>query len=395
LVAGRIEGDAYYGNDGIMRIAKPSVTDYYLPLAGGTLTGPVTCSTTFSGTGAASFANTMYVQGVTTHIGAVTCSTTFSGTGAASFANTMYVQGVTTHIGAVTCSNGLSLTGTINGVIVGVGGPNGTSGLNMALCVGTGPTYAAAAQAHIAIGNGALNSQLSGTNNIGIGRFTLLSMLGGSNNVAISSGSLKNAAGLSIDNIGIGYNSLAASTAVSGNVAIGTTALSGTTTGHNNVAVGYNAGSAQTSGTNNIYLGFNAQSTGISASNQITLGNSSHILLRCQVTTITALSDRRDKTDIVDIPYGLDFINDLKPVHFTWNMRDGGQVGNKSSGFIAQDVLETVNKFSGSKEHLNVVDDGNPDRMEVAPGAIIPVLVQAIKDLKVEVEALKSRLNGL
>ena len=45
------------------------------------------------------------------------------------------------------------------------------------------------------------------------------------------------------------------------------------------------------------------------ASNEITLGDSNIATLRCQVTSITALSDQRDKTAIEDLDLGLKFVN--------------------------------------------------------------------------------------
>ncbi|OUU23374.1 MAG: hypothetical protein CBB97_13485, partial [Candidatus Endolissoclinum sp. TMED37] len=129
--------------------------------------------------------------------------------------------------------------------------------------------------------------------------------------------------------------------------------------------------------------------------NQITLGNSSIGTLRCQVTSITALSDQRDKTDIEDLPYGLDFIDSLQPKQFVWDNRaetdgDGNEFfsankGKKDIGFIAQD-LQSVDD-----DYLNLVYDENPDKLEATYGRLIPVLVQAIKELKAEVELLKNK----
>ena len=46
------------------------------------------------------------------------------------------------------------------------------------------------------------------------------------------------------------------------------------------------------------------------------MGNGSTDHLRCNTSTINSYSDRRDKTDIVDLPIGLDFVNDLNPVQY-------------------------------------------------------------------------------
>jgi hypothetical protein len=122
------------------------------------------------------------------------------------------------------------------------------------------------------------------------------------------------------------------------------------------------------------------------------LGNASIATIRAQVTTITALSDARDKTNIETIPVGLDFIKDLKPVKFEWNMRDGAKVGIQEGGFIAQELLATEEKF-GTKEWTQIVYESNPERLEAAPGKLIPILVKAVQELSAKVEALEAQLG--
>ena len=57
----------------------------------------------------------------------------------------------------------------------------------------------------------------------------------------------------------------------------------------------------QTSGNNNIHIGYNTRPASNTASNAITLGNSSHTVIRAAVTTITSLSDERDKKEIQEL----------------------------------------------------------------------------------------------
>ena len=98
-------------------------------------------------------------------------------------------------------------------------------------------------------------------------------------------------------------------------------------TGNNNTCIGANAGKTVTSGADNTFLGIDADGAATvsnqtaighaatcSAANQITLGNGSVTELRCADTSIASLSNRRDKTNIIDSPYGLDFINTVRPV---------------------------------------------------------------------------------
>ena len=182
------------------------------------------------------------------------------------------------------------------------------------------------------------------------------------------------------------------------------------TTGFDNTHVGYNAGLSTTSGTNQTLIGNQASASSAAASNEVVLGNSSVSSLRCQVQTITALSDERDKTEIVDLDTGLDTVMGLKPRKFVWNNRpekalstkqetqdvedDFGNTspqvvtvteevevvssnkGSKDVGFIAQELQSVDNEW------IKLVNSSNPDKLEASYGRLIPVLVKAIQELK-------------
>jgi hypothetical protein len=188
-------------------------------------------------------------------------------------------------------------------------------------------------------------------------------------------------------NTSVGVKALSANTVGSGNVAVGYQSLFSTTSGSGNTAVGYNAGYANVVGVNNTYIGNQATGNCPDESNVITLGNSAIKTLRCQAATITSISDARDKKDIVPLEIGLDFINSLHPVEFTWNMRDGSKTQSKDIGFIAQQLLhaqeETTHAIPG------LVNDDNLDHLEASYGKLIPVLVKAIQELTHEVKELK------
>ena len=161
--------------------------------------------------------------------------------------------------------------------------------------------------------------------------------------------------------------------------------------GNDNVCVGKSAGSNITTGANNICIGKDAHSLNATESNVITLGNSNHDNLRCNDTSISSLSDRRDKTEIIDLPVGLDFINNLSPRKFKWQTRDGNiKDGLYRAGFIAQELQEAQK----DSDYLDLVLDKNPEKLEAKQEHLIPVLVQAVKELSAEVEQLKSQLNN-
>ena len=81
----------------------------------------------------------------------------------------------------------------------------------------------------------------------------------------------------------------------------------------------------------------------------------------------------------------------MRPVKFKWQRREpDNHDGLTRAGFIAQE-LQTAQKDS---EYLNLINDDNPDKLEAQQGNLIPVMVQAIKELSAENTALKARLDA-
>jgi hypothetical protein len=246
---------------------------------------------------------------------------------------------------------------------------------------------------NIAIGFQAGFNMTSETDQVAVGESALYSG-GGFGNVAIGRRALytSTAAG----NTAVGKSAGDTASTGSNNSFFGFDCGSDVTTGTQNVLLGYRAGASGTNnlttGSNNILVGYQAVATSSTVSNEITLGNSSITTLRCQVTTITSLSDARDKTDIQPLNAGLEFVEALNPVSFTWNMRDGGKVGEVDTGFIAQD-LQTAQTDTGVTIP-GLVFDANPDKLEAGYGKLIPVLVQAIKDLSEKVKDLEAKLEA-
>ena len=118
----------------------------------------------------------------------------------------------------------------------------------------------------------------------------------------------------------------------------------------------------------------------------------------------TVTSDKRDKTDIKDLNYGLDFVKGLRPVSFLRNDRSNYQEQeqeqkdkntNRELGFLAQDVIELEKKFGAKSNNLLIADDEQKERLKIQETAFIPVLVKAIQELTQENEALKSRIEAL
>jgi hypothetical protein len=138
--------------------------------------------------------------------------------------------------------------------------------------------------------------------------------------------------------------------------------------------------------TNSTAIGNSAK---VDESNQIVLGNSSITSLKCNVQTITNLSDRRDKKDIEELETGIEFIEKVKPVKFKWNMRDGGKIDILEWGFIAQDLIEI-----GGKQIPNLIDDSDNDKLCIGQMAMFPVLIKAVQDLKKLVDSQAKQLES-
>ena len=260
---------------------------------------------------------------------------------------------------------------------------------------------------------------LTGSSNVLLGAFSGQITAFSNNNIGIGSGVFNTSANIN-DNIAIGHNTLANCNS-NQNVGIGYGVLQNLNTGNGHTAIGYRSGAEVQTGTNCTYVGYQsgnrasgsnntalghntlaalgtntncivigagATPSTTSVANQITLGNSSITTLRCATTTITAISDARDKMDVVPLDVGLDFINELKPVMFTWNMRDSDRPHDRDIGFIAQD-LQSVPTIPG------LVYEDNPDRLEIAQLKLIPILVKAVQQLSQENKILQSQINNL
>jgi len=284
---------------------------------------------------------------------------------------------------------------------------------------------------NIAIGNNALNTLTTTNNSIGLGEGAGYNQTG-DRGIYIGKQAGQGAAGATTDAYDLiligtqaGYNIKRAieaihignkagyshnSTGGSGNISMGRFSLYSATSGFHNVVIGGNSGrsittgyrnvvigqaashtNGITTGSNNMLLGNEATPSAATVSNEITLGNSSIATLRCNVQTISSLSDVRDKTNVTDLPEGLDFISKLKPVKFEWKTRERTTKTGYEAGFIAQDLQATQKETD--TEYLKLVLDSNPDRLEASYGKLVPILVKAVQELKIEVENLKKQLN--
>jgi hypothetical protein len=304
---------------------------------------------------------------------------------------------------AINTTDGGVFTKTDGGSVVevGAGGVTDIDGLSDAVTYNSGQSIGLGANAldsedgglyrkNTAVGYDALTAVTTGQYNVALGYQAGKTFSSSNYNTAIGTWALQNYAGTGNGyNTAVGYFSGNNNTTCQYNTYLGAGAGFSTTSGSQNVFLGYQAGDNVTTGSNNTVIGNGADASSATVSNEITLGNTSITTLRCNTQTISSLSDGRDKTEVEDLPLGLDFINTLRPVKFKWETRDGnGKDGAYDAGFIAQDLQSA--QSASDAEYLNMVMDENPDRLEACYGQLIPVLVQAIKDLKVEIDTLKA-----
>ncbi len=263
---------------------------------------------------------------------------------------------------------------------------------------------------NIAIGSLALSTEDTGAKNIAIGNSALevfnynghgnctvigyhagKALTGRYNTVLGTEALSAEVAGVS--NVAIGFESLKVSNGGTNNTAVGTQAGLALQDGGNNTIIGGNAGDALTTGSNNIIIGNAAAASAVNVNNEITLGDANISAFRCADQSIAALSDGRDKTDVKNSSYGLEFINTIRPVEFTWNFRPENMAeakqGKKRVGFIAQELQEAMP--NSENEILDLVYNVSDERIEAKYGNLIPILVKAIQELSEEVKALKNK----
>jgi trimeric autotransporter adhesin len=267
-----------------------------------------------------------------------------------------------------------------------------------------------------AIGNSALHSTTTGNYNSSLGSYTLEPNTTGTFNSAFGYASLRsnqtgnnNTAGgvsslynntLGFNNTAFGFEALKTNTEGFHNTALGYQSLLNNT-GNYNTALGFNAGSNVTTGSNLTLIGIDANPSSPTTTDEVTIGNIFVQTLRCNTTTITSLSDARDKKNIKDLSLGLEFLMKIHPREFNWDKRewysDGKSDGTKmqdlpTAGFIAQELDKA--QTDAEAEWLKLVLKENPDRIEASSGNLFPIVVKAVQDLKREKDTEIAQLKS-
>jgi hypothetical protein len=260
----------------------------------------------------------------------------------------------------------------------------------------------------VAMGYEALQQNTTGSYNTAVGVLALTYNTTGIYNTALGNNALYgNTVG--VNNTANGGSALSQNTIGNYNTGVGYQALYSNTTGSNNTALGYSAGVSSGGLTNATAIGYNAK---VSASNAMVLGNSavkvgigtSAPAYQLQLSTNSAAkpssnvwtiaSDRRLKKDITAFKDGLEVLQKIEPVWFTYTGEAGMPANEKAVGIIAQEMQKiapyTVSTFtyqnaSGEKkEYLDY--DGN---------AVTYILINSIKQQQQQIDELKKLVATL
>jgi trimeric autotransporter adhesin len=260
---------------------------------------------------------------------------------------------------------------------------------------------------NVALGYSALNKNTTASNNVALGSGALYTNTTGANAVAVGynagysqTASTTVAVGASAaydlttsdDSVFVG--SLCGENVTTGytNTCMGDRALQSATTGYANTCIGYKAGDNITTGSGNIVIG-SADTSSSTSSNECTIPVTT---FRLQTSSITNYSDARDKSNVQDSPYGLEFLEKVKLRKWLWDCReefkkDNQLDGKERIGFVAQELLEAMDE--GDNEILDLVYESNPDRLEVRYGNLLPIALKAIQELSAKVKELEDKLD--
>jgi len=120
--------------------------------------------------------------------------------------------------------------------------------------------------------------------------------------------------------------------------------------------------------------------------------NPAHIGTTSGTVVGTQTSDERIKNILGPVTYGLDEIKQLDPVSYALKS-DPEQVPHL--GFVAQQVLPLVpESVFDTNEHIEGEPEDAPTKLGMEYVALIPVLVNAVKELSAEVDSLKAQLQA-
>jgi hypothetical protein len=333
----------------------------------------------------------------------------------------MTVANTTLAAKAITASTTLTVTGagSIQGLTVGRGAAAGATNTAVgasALAANTSSQYT------VALGNEALKANTTGDQNTAVGGYTLVGNTTGSNNTAVGVNcAWNNTTGSS--NTAIGHGSLNSNTTASSNTAVGYQAGYSNTVGQQLLAIGYQAGysctgdgntfigyqagqftTATTTGQNNIFIGPYSRGSGATINTEIVMGynlagkgtqtfyvgGTNGAYNSANSASWSTTSDRRLKKNIVDNNIGLEKITAIQVRNFEYRLPEEVDAELKPTDAIKK---EGVQLGAIAQELQQVLPDcvktESTGVMSVNTDNLTWYLINAIKELKAEIDALK------
>jgi hypothetical protein len=245
-----------------------------------------------------------------------------------------------------------------------------------------------------ALGYGAGTSNTTGAENVAIGSSALFNNSTGNNNVAVGRRALYNTTG-------------------TGNVAIGESTGNSLAAGSYNIYIGYQTGNAtKTSGVDCIYIGrtITPNNAGVNGelvintngNNQTGRGDGTGLIStggsiyqQNNSSSWATTSDRRLKKNIVDNTEGLDVISQIRVRNFEYRLpeeitelksQDAVQKSGVQLGVVAQELQEVCS---------DCVKEESTGVLSVDTSNLTWHMVNAIKDLKAELDTVKAELAAL
>lgn len=351
--------------------------------SGGAAATPTAAGTVFGCTMSAGLLNTALGNCALSSPGSFGCNTAVGFCALASSTAAYFNTAVGNCAGKIINGTNNTFVGNRAGGAFAVGGFTQSS----ATAIGAGAMANSTGAGSTVVGQSAGN-YMTGNYNVGMGTSALhgsFSGFSGAFNIGIGDFA---GCGLSTGccNIAIGFQSLATADTAVCNTGVGFQTLCNVTSGVNNIAIGPNSGtviSGDTSGIVNL----------TTESNRIVMGNFNHTCAQIKIGW-TVTSDERDKAiDPNGVPYGLAFVNQIDPIAYCWCDRSTGSVTENRVrfGFSAQNIcsLET------ETENPVIIGADDPEHLTFTDQMLLPVMVNAIKELSAKVDSLQTELETL
>jgi hypothetical protein len=251
----------------------------------------------------------------------------------------------------------------------------------------------------------------NGTNNTALGVQALNNNSTGGSNTAIGVNALLTNNGN--NNTAAGLQALNNNSTGSNNTGIGVNALLNNTTGINNTALGFGAGPGVSNNFNTVTIGINSLTT---TNNLALLGNTSTIFCGGYANWTNYVSDRRFKKNIKENVPGLDFINALRPVTYSLDLRGLNQFIYKDktadyeksmaqsidekekivvTGFIAQEVEAAAKKTGYDFDGVIIPKDTAQNNYAISYASFVVPLVKAMQEQQALIQKQQLKIELL